>query len=54
MLLGKDVVLRDRSLDLAHSIRRILQSSPDNLLSTLRILLNMVRCCMLWVLCMLI
>ena len=42
MLLGKDVVLRDRSLDLANSIRRILQSPSDHLISTLRTLQAMV------------
>ena len=42
MLLGKDVVLRDRSLDLARSMRQMLQSPSDHLLGALRTLQNMV------------
>lgn len=42
MLLGKDVVLRDRSVDLANSLRRILQSPPDHLILALRTLQTMV------------
>ncbi len=43
MLLGNDVVLRDRSQDLARSVRKILQSPHDHLLGALRTLQNMVR-----------
>ena len=43
MLMGKDVVLRDRSLDLAKSIRRMLQSPSDHLVATLQLLQNMVH-----------
>ena len=42
MLLGRDVVLCDRSVDLARSMRRILQSPPDHLVGALRAILNMV------------
>jgi len=42
MLLGGDVVLRDRSLDLVRAVQKILQSPPDHLLGALRTLQNMV------------
>ena len=49
MLLGKDVVLRDRSIDLAHSLRSMLHSSSEHLVLALRTLQNMVSCSQLYV-----
>ena len=41
--MGTDIVLRDRSIDLAHSFRLMVPSPMDYLLATLRTLLAMVR-----------
>ena len=43
MLMGKDIVLRDRSADLARSLRMMLQSPQDYLIATLKTLQAMVR-----------
>ena len=42
MLMGKDIVLRDRSADLARSLRMMLQSPQDYLIATLKTLQAMV------------
>ena len=42
MLMGKDIVLRDRSADLARSLRTMLQSPQDYLIATLKTLQAMV------------
>ena len=42
MLMGKDIVLRDRSIELAGSLRMMLQSPQDYLIVTLRTLQAMV------------
>ena len=38
MLLGKDIILRDRLLDLARSFRAMLQSQQDYLIAALKTL----------------
>ena len=43
MLMGKDIVLRDRSADLARSLRMMLQSPQDYLVATLKTLQAMVN-----------
>ena len=43
MLMGKDIVLRDRSADLARSLRMMLQSPQDYLIATLKTLQAMVN-----------
>ena len=45
MLVGKDIVLRDRSVELAQSVQMMLQAPLEHLLSTLRTLQAMVRVC---------
>ena len=42
MLMGKDIVLRDRSAELAGSLRMMLQSPQDYLIATLKTLQAMV------------
>ena len=42
MLMGKDIVLQDRSADLAKSLRAMLQSPQDNLITTFKTLQAMV------------
>ena len=48
MLLGKDIVLRDRAIDLARSLRSMLQSSHEQLfagLKTLQAMVSSLRVC---------
>ena len=47
MLVGKDIVLRDRSVELAQSVQTMVQAPLDHLLSTLRTLQAMVSVCVL-------
>ena len=44
MLLGKDIILRDRLLDLARSFRAMLQSQQDYLIAALKTLQAVVSC----------
>ncbi len=43
MLLGKDIVLRDRAIELARSLRSMLQSSQEHLFAGLKTLQAMVN-----------
>ena len=42
MLLGKDIILRDRAVDLARSLRSMLQAPQDYLIAGLKTLQAMV------------
>jgi hypothetical protein len=43
MLLGKDIVLKDRALDLARALRSMIQAPQDYLIAALKTLQAMVR-----------
>ena len=45
MLVGKDIVLRDRSVELARSVQMVIQAPLDHLLRTLSILQATVCVC---------
>ena len=54
MLVGKDIVLRDRSVELAQSVQMMVQAPLDHLLGTLRTLQAMVSVCVCVCVCVLL